>query len=254
MDYLFQDGGKPKAKKSKTGTKAKSKTSTKTATKSKTSTKTGSKKGGNFLGAVGDLVAPTGWGSFATAVGLVGIEQATAALRRGKNSVKKEGIRGGALGNGEPGPYYPRNTSADDIEKLRGQINLEKDLKPTRENENKRLQKNYENIIKAQKLENKLRRESIIKYKEMREQEIQREEADRLITDRNKNFIKEYLEYKQNPKYIKNNNEDKRHIVELHRGLSGKKYFGKNLDIIYNSLTTMKNTLPLISDSNISII
>lgn len=107
MDYLFQDGGKPKAKKSKTGTKAKSKTSTKTATKSKTSTKTGSKtkKGGNFLGSIGELVAPTGWGSFATAVGLVGIDQAAAALRRGKsgkNSVKNSVKKGGAPGKNEP--------------------------------------------------------------------------------------------------------------------------------------------------------
>ena len=103
MDYLFQDGGKPKAKKSKIGTK--SKTGSKT-TKSKTGTKTSSKttkskapkKGGNFLGAVGDLVAPTGWGSFATAAALVGIDQADAAFRRrksGKSSAKKGGMRGG---------------------------------------------------------------------------------------------------------------------------------------------------------------
>jgi hypothetical protein len=98
MDYLFQDGGKPKAKKSKT----KSKTATKT-TKSKTSSKTGTKtktpkKGGNFLGAVGDLVAPTGWGPFATAAGLLALDRADAALRRGKSeksSAKKGGMRGG---------------------------------------------------------------------------------------------------------------------------------------------------------------
>jgi len=111
MDYLFQDGGKPKKTKSKTGTKTtKSKTSTKTGTKttkSKTSTKTGSKttksktstkKGGNFLGTVGDLVAPTGWGPFATAAGLLALDRADAALRRGKStksSAKKGGMRGG---------------------------------------------------------------------------------------------------------------------------------------------------------------
>ena len=112
MDYLFQDGGKPKKTKSKT-TKSKttkSKTSTKTGTKttkSKTSTKTGSKttksktstkKGGNFLGTVGDLVAPTGWGPFATAAALVGLDRVDAALRRGKStksSAKKGGMRGG---------------------------------------------------------------------------------------------------------------------------------------------------------------
>jgi len=106
MDYLFQDGGKPKAKKSKT----KSKTATKTTktTKSKTSSKTGTKttksktktpkKGGNFLGAVGELVAPTGWGPFATAAGLLALDRADAALRRGKSTksnAKKGGMRGG---------------------------------------------------------------------------------------------------------------------------------------------------------------
>jgi hypothetical protein len=106
MDYLFQDGGKPKKTKSKTKT-TKSKTSTKTGTKttkSKTSTKTGTKttksktstkKGGNFLGAVGDLVAPTGWGPFATAAGLLALDRADAVLRRGKSSAKKGGMRGG---------------------------------------------------------------------------------------------------------------------------------------------------------------
>jgi hypothetical protein len=119
MDYLFQDGGKPKKTKSKTktgtktGTKTtKSKTSTKTGTKttkSKTSTKTGSKttksktgskKGGNFLGAVGDLVAPTGWGPFATAAALVGLDRVDAALRRGK-STKSSAKKGGMRGEGE---------------------------------------------------------------------------------------------------------------------------------------------------------
>jgi hypothetical protein len=112
MDYLFQDGGKPKVKKSKTASKTtKSKTTTKT-TKSKSSSKTGtkttkskttskkssSKKGGNFLGSVGDLVAPTGWGPFATAAALVGLDRVDAALRRGKSeksSAKKGGMRGG---------------------------------------------------------------------------------------------------------------------------------------------------------------
>jgi len=110
MDYLFQDGGKPKKTKSKTktGTKTKSKTGSKTKSSSKTSTKTtksktgtkktGTKKGGNFLGTVGDLVAPTGWGPFATAAGLLALDRADAALRRGKSeksSAKKGGMRGG---------------------------------------------------------------------------------------------------------------------------------------------------------------
>jgi len=113
MDYLFQDGGKPKKTKSKTASKTKSSTKTTTKTpKSKSSSKTGtkttkskttskkssSKKGGNFLGAVGDLVAPTGWGPFATAAGLLALDRADAALRRGKSeksSAKKGGMRGG---------------------------------------------------------------------------------------------------------------------------------------------------------------
>ena len=98
MDYLFQDGGKPKKTKSKTGTKTtKSKNSTKTGTKT-TKSKTSTKKGGNFLGTVGDLVAPTGWGPFATAAGLLALDRADAALRRGKSeksSAKKGGMRGG---------------------------------------------------------------------------------------------------------------------------------------------------------------
>ena len=79
MDYLFQDGGKSKSK-------TKSKTKTKTSSKSKTSTK----KGGNFLGDVGELVSPTGWEGFATAAGLFALDRADAALRRGKSEKKSE--------------------------------------------------------------------------------------------------------------------------------------------------------------------
>jgi hypothetical protein len=48
--------------------------------KSKTDIK--SKKGGNFLGSVGELVAPTGWGGFASAASLLEIDRAGTALRR----------------------------------------------------------------------------------------------------------------------------------------------------------------------------
>ena len=88
-----EKSGKPKKVGRPKGTKSKSKTSAK---------KSGSKKGGNFLGAVGDLVAPAGWGSFATAAALVGIDQADAAFRRrksGKSSAKKGGMEGGAPKN-----------------------------------------------------------------------------------------------------------------------------------------------------------
>ena len=64
--------------------------------------KSSSKKGGNFLGSIGELVAPAGWGSFATAAALVGIDQADAAFRRGKGKAEKEvksvkKMRGGDL-------------------------------------------------------------------------------------------------------------------------------------------------------------
>jgi hypothetical protein len=98
---MDQYGGEKKSKKSKK-TKKTTKTtkSTKDSTKSKTkkstkTTKTRSKaKGGNFLGTVGDLVAPTGWGPFATAAGLLALDRADAALRRGTKE-KKEKMKGG---------------------------------------------------------------------------------------------------------------------------------------------------------------
>jgi hypothetical protein len=94
MNYLFQDGGKPK--------KAKT-------TKSKTKTKT-PKKGGNFLGTVGDLVAPTGWGPFATAAGLLALDRADAALRRGKSTKSSAKKMSGGGGTGPPPiPKNPGN-------------------------------------------------------------------------------------------------------------------------------------------------
>jgi hypothetical protein len=55
-----------------------------------------SKKGGNFLGAVGELVAPTGWESFATTAGLFALDRADAALRRGKNEKSSAVKKGGS--------------------------------------------------------------------------------------------------------------------------------------------------------------
>ena len=101
LDKLQQDtynstpdtmnGGSPNNNlKSKTKSKkpaAKKPAAKKPASKSKA-------KGGNFLGAVGDLVAPTGWGPFATAAGLFALDRADAALRRGTKE-KKEKMKGG---------------------------------------------------------------------------------------------------------------------------------------------------------------
>ena len=91
------------AKSTKTSDAKKPKKSTTTRSKSKT-------KGGNFLGAVGDLVAPTGWGPFATAAGLLALDRADAALRRGTKE-KKEKMKGGKkMKGGEMSctiPYEP---------------------------------------------------------------------------------------------------------------------------------------------------
>jgi hypothetical protein len=106
---MDQYGGEKKSKKSKKSKKTKKTTkttkSTKDSTKSKTkkstkTTKTRSKaKGGNFLGTIGDLVAPTGWGPFATATGLLALDRADAALRRGTKE-KKEKMKGGKMKGG----------------------------------------------------------------------------------------------------------------------------------------------------------
>jgi len=86
------------AKKSAKASDAKKSAKASDAKKSKKSTTARSKaKGGNFLGAVGDLVAPTGWGPFATAAGLFALDRADAALRRGtkEKKEKKEKMKGG---------------------------------------------------------------------------------------------------------------------------------------------------------------
>jgi len=86
-----------KTKKTSDAKKTTKTTKTSDAKKTKKSSTTRSKskaKGGNFLGAVGDLVAPTGWGPFATAAGLLALDRADAALRRGTKE-KKEKMKGG---------------------------------------------------------------------------------------------------------------------------------------------------------------
>ena len=230
MDYLFQDGGKPKAKKSKTGTKSKSKTKTgtksKTATKSKTSTKTGtkttksktgtkktgSKKGGNFLGSIGELVAPTGWGSFATAAALVGIDRADAAFRRKKSeksSAKKGGMFGNEIVNG-PGRaaidrvfgYSTKNRSLK-----KSPENIEFD-RVKRENEyRKSIMKIEENAAKA--LESAERKHA-----------INRAQLEQSQLNREKNYV---AEYKSKLRYFKNkgqlNSQDIGNIAILDRGL-----------------------------------
>jgi flagellar biogenesis protein FliO len=108
---MDQSGGEKKSKKTKktiktTKDSTKPKTKKPAAKKTTKTTKTRSKaKGGNFLGSVGDLVAPTGWGPFATAAGLLAVNRVSAALRKG---TKKEKMRGGYLVNCNGRPVSSR--------------------------------------------------------------------------------------------------------------------------------------------------
>jgi len=73
MNYLFHEGGKYKKTNSKSSSKL--------------------KKGGNFLGSIGELVAPTGWESFVTTAGLFALDRADASFRRVKKE-KKNTMKG----------------------------------------------------------------------------------------------------------------------------------------------------------------
>lgn len=97
---MDQTGSKNKTTKSKKTEKSSKDKKTKSSTKSKV-------KGGNFLGTVGDLVAPTGWGPFATAAGLLALDRADAALRRGTKE-KKEKMKGG------------KKSEKKDVKKMKG--------------------------------------------------------------------------------------------------------------------------------------
>lgn len=156
MDYLFQDGGKPKKTKSKTSTKSKStktksKTSTKTGTKT-TKSKTSTKKGGNFLGTVGDLVAPTGWGPFATAAGLLALDRADSALRRGKStksSAKKGGMKKSMHSNlsnlsNEFGALKIRGNKPNEKKNLLDQLMKKKELEIQQKELNRLIEKEKE--------------------------------------------------------------------------------------------------------------
>lgn len=105
MDLFGGAKNTTKSKKTKKTSDTKKTTKASDAKKPKKSTTTRSKsktKGGNFLGAIGDLVAPTGWGPFATAAGLLALDRADAALRRGTKE-KKEKMKGGKCDDGESG-------------------------------------------------------------------------------------------------------------------------------------------------------
>lgn len=69
-------------------------------TKSRTNAKSYSKKGGNFLGSVGELVAPIGWESFVTTAGLFALDRADAAFRRGNGKANKADKKSGGGADG----------------------------------------------------------------------------------------------------------------------------------------------------------
>jgi hypothetical protein len=108
-----EKSGKPKKVGRPKGSTKSAKSQPKTGAK-----KSGSKKkGGNFLGAVGDLVAPAGWGSFATAAALVGIDQADAAFRRGKGKAEKDVKSVKKMRGGDPDgvPPHPGHLLSNNI-------------------------------------------------------------------------------------------------------------------------------------------
>jgi hypothetical protein len=69
-------------------------------TKGSTNPKSYSKKGGNFLGSVGELVAPIGWESFVTTAGLFALDRADAAFRRGNGKADKTNKKSGGGADG----------------------------------------------------------------------------------------------------------------------------------------------------------
>jgi hypothetical protein len=91
--------------------------------KGSTNAKSYSKKGGNFLGSVGELVAPTGWESFVTTAGLFALDRADAVFRRGNGKANKADKKsgGGADGSASGGTMrkkYTRKQVGGNIEEL----------------------------------------------------------------------------------------------------------------------------------------
>jgi hypothetical protein len=205
MDYLFQDGGKPKKTKSKTKTKTGTKTKSKTASKTKSSTKTGtkttkskttskkssSKKGGNFLGTVGDLVAPTGWGPFATAAGLLALDRADAALRRGKStksSAKK-------MSGGMDPPSLVKNTSGNFVTDWGNGTSNNKRLQELYKILNIRTDKNSESykalLEQIKNLEKEIERKKILKQKKEENNKII--QNTKRFNEKTRNYVQDFI-------------------------------------------------------------
>jgi hypothetical protein len=98
---MNQYGGEKKPKKNDKTKKPKSTKKTKSSTTTRSKSKA---KGGDFLGTVGDLVAPSGWETFATTAGLLALDRADAALRRRTNEKKatKDKMKGGKCNSLRP--------------------------------------------------------------------------------------------------------------------------------------------------------
>jgi hypothetical protein len=227
MDYLFQGGSKTKSKKtsSKKGgnflgsvgelvapsgwesfaTTAglfaldradaalrRGKTTAKKGGQSKTSSKkTSSKKGGNFLGAVGDLVAPTGWESFATAAGLLAIDRADAALRRGKsvkNSAKK-------MSGGMDPPSLVKNTSGNFVTDWGNGTSNNKRLQELYKILNLRTDKNsvsYKALLEQIKnLEKEIERKKILKQKKEENNKII--QNTKRFNEKTRNYVQDFI-------------------------------------------------------------
>ena len=94
--------------------------------KGSTNEKSYSKKGGNFLGSVGELVAPSGWESFVTTAGLFALDRADSVFRRGKGKSDKEDKKSGRKMNRGGGTTssktskkkYTRKQIGGDIDEL----------------------------------------------------------------------------------------------------------------------------------------
>lgn len=237
MDYLFQDGGKPKKIKSKS-TKTKSKTSTKTGsktTKSKTTTKkSSSKKGGNFLGAVGDLVAPTGWGPFATAAGLLALDRADSALRRGK-SEKSGAKKGGAPQSNGPATAHAMGLTNDSVvhNKMKTYWLTEEgkahaaSISQKRANENRKLKKDEQNAA----------------VKKIEDDEREARRVQQLKIAGEKNYIAQYLSnLSQNPSNPPNK-EELRKALRFYKSINDENKLTQILNLINKGILTSNKNL-----------
>jgi hypothetical protein len=174
MNYFFQDGG-AKPKKAKT-TKSKSKTP---------------KKGGNFLGAVGELVAPSGWETFATTAGLFALDRADAALRRGKSeksSAKK-------MSGGMDPPSLVRNNSGNFVTHWGNSISNKKRLEQLYTSLNLRTDKNsesYKELLKQIKnLEEEIERKKILKQQKEANNKIIRNT--KRFNEKTRNYVQDFI-------------------------------------------------------------